>query len=345
MHRQFVSISATLVASIARQVEPQNRYHGQHAIQLGVSPTLDPTYGYDQTRLLQVSYPAGPSDFDAFWQDIYAQALALPLNLEKRVLKSPNPLFELWEVKFDAFGGARIGAWITIPKNAIPQRGFVVGHGYGGRSEPDFNLPGPPAVTILPCARGFHLSATPGIPGDGHKHVLIGIEDRETYVHRGCVTDLWAAASVLRTLFPEASQNLHYFGGSFGGGMGALMLPWDNRFSRAFLDVPSFGNHPLRVTMPCIGSGESVRKYYKKRPEVLEVMAYYDAATAASRIKIPVFVAAALSDPAVPPPGQFAVYNAIPGEKELFVRQTGHPDTPEDWVVLRPELDAWFGKI
>jgi cephalosporin-C deacetylase len=120
------------------------------------------------------------------------------------------------------------------------------------------------------------------------------------------------------------------------------MLPWDHRFKRAYLDVPSFGNHPLRVTLPCNGSGESVRLYRKTHPDVMQVLAYHDSATAARRIQIPVLVAAALSDPAVPPPGQFAVYNALPGEKRLFIRQTGHPDTEADWVALRPKLAEWF---
>ncbi|MEZ5583004.1 MAG: hypothetical protein R3F37_09785 [Candidatus Competibacteraceae bacterium] len=29
-------------------------------------------------------------------------------------------------------------------------------------------------------------------------------------------------------------------------------------------------------------------------------------------------------DPAVPPPGQYAIYNALAGHKDLFVLQAGH---------------------
>ncbi|MCA1789780.1 MAG: hypothetical protein LC667_07960 [Thioalkalivibrio sp.] len=39
-------------------------------------------------------------------------------------------------------------------------------------------------------------------------------------------------------------------------------------------------------------------------------------------------IAAALFDPAVAPPGQFAVYNAITGDKRLFVLDAGHFDYP-----------------
>jgi len=37
----------------------------------------------------------------------------------------------------------------------------------------------------------------------------------------------------------------------------------------------------------------------------------------------------ALFDPAVPPPGQFTVYNAIPSQKDLIVMRAGHFDYPE----------------
>jgi cephalosporin-C deacetylase len=303
--------------------------------------TIDATYGYDLGRLLQVPAPAGPPDFADFWRATYEQTLALPLNLAHREIESPNPRFKLFEVEFDSLGGTRIGGWISFPADGNFVRGVVQGHGYGGREEPGFDVPGPPAVTIFPCASGFHRSAQPDIPNAGHAHVLHGIEQRETYIHRANAAEIWSSASVLLQLFPHLEQ-LHYMGGSFGGGIGALAIAWEPRFQRAYLDVPSFGNHPLRVTLPCGGSGESVRLLHQSRPEVLDVLQYFDAATAARYTEIPVFVAAALSDPGVPPPGQFAVYNGLAGEKELFVRQTGHPNTPEDDTEIHSQLARWF---
>jgi len=61
--------------------------------------------------------------------------------------------------------------------------------------------------------------------------------------------------------------------------------------------------------------------------------------------RVPVHVAAALFDPAVPPPGQFAVYNALGGPKELFVLTAGHFDYPaaeEENRRLREELVRFF---
>ena len=303
---------------------------------------LDPTYGYDLARLQAVPAPAGPPDFVDFWRRTYAEAMALPLNLAHRRVDTPNPAFELHEVEYDSLGGARIGAWLSVPADGRFERGVVAGHGYGGRDVPEVAPPGPAAVTISPCARGFHRSAQPAFPDDSSRHVLHGIDDRDAYSHRGSVADYWLAASALLTLYPAAARRLHYHGGSFGGGIGALLLPWDARFHRAFLDIPSFGNHPLRVTLPCTGAGEFVRRRYLRDPSVLDLLGYFDAATAARHITIPTLVAPALSDPAVPPPGQFAIYNALSCEKALFIRTEGHPTTPEDDACLWHRLAEWF---
>jgi cephalosporin-C deacetylase len=82
--------------------------------------------------------------------------------------------------------------------------------------------------------------------------------------------------------------------------------------------------------MPCVGSGESVRLYHTKHPEVTKVLPYFDAAIAAKFIKIPVFVAAAMFDPAVVPPGQFCVYNSLGGPKELYIRTAAHFAGPRE---------------
>ena len=251
-------------------------------------------------------------------------------------------------MEFDSLIGVRIGGWITAPVNGkfrarrSREPWLRRTHGAGGADAATGRR-----FDFFPCARGFNRSAHLGLPKESSTHVLHGIDSRDTYIHRGCAADIWSAASVLCELYPEAARRLHYIGASFGGGIGALALAWDNRVQRAFLDVPSFGNHPLRVTLPCTGSGAAVRTYYEQHPEVLNVLAYFDSATAARHIKIPVLVAAALFDPAVPPPGQFAVYNALAGPQQLFVRRAAHFAYPgqakeEDEVSAR--LWRWFGQ-
>ena len=77
----------------------------------------------------------------------------------------------------------------------------------------------------------------------------------------------------------------------------------------------------------------------------LKTLRYYDAAIATRRIRQPIYCALAMFDPCVAPPGQFAIYNAISGEKQLFMLEAGHhsyPNQAQQETELLAELDAFF---
>lgn len=303
--------------------------------------SFDPTYGYDLSALLAVNTPVEPEGFDRFWRDLYTRARSVSTRPVLHEIPSPHSAVRVFEVEFNSLDAVRIKGWLTRPRVGIVERGIVISHGYGGREGPDFHYPFDRAAMLFPCARGLSRSAQIGIPDSPDRHVLHGIEQRELYVHGGCAADtVWCAASVLLELFPATARCLSYLGVSFGGGIGALALPWDSRFHRAHLNVPSFGNHPLRLTLPCVGSGEAVRCYQRQTGRALATLGYFDAATAARYLRIPLHCALARFDPAVPPPGQFAIYNAASGLKELYVLQAGHFDHPGTAIEERRLLDA-----
>ncbi|MGW1818504.1 acetylxylan esterase [Streptomyces sp. NPDC002125] len=299
---------------------------------------FDPTHGYDLPRLLAVKAPPEPDDFADFWRERYASALTVDTAPRIEGPWATVDGVRVADVSYMSTDGVRIGGWLTVPADGRVTQGCVSTHGYGGRSAPDSWQAPPGTATIWPCLRGLGTrSLLPGVPSNSAGHVLHGIGARESYLIGGCVADVWCAATALRLLVPEAAGRLTYLGTSFGGGIGALALPWDDRFRAAGLTVPTFGNHPLRVTLPCTGSGESVRMRFAEEPTVLDVLAYFDAATAARHIEIPVHVSAALFDPHVPPPGQFAVHNALAGPRELLVLRAGHfayPGEPAETAAL-----------
>lgn len=308
---------------------------------------FDPTCGYDREALLRIGPPASPPDFAEFWRDTFAATLSTPLNPALQTLDGCDPHSHLFRLDFDTLGGTRIGSWLSVPVDGEVRCGAVVGHGYGGREGPEPDLPLDGAVALFPCAPGFNLSARPDLPDNAQAHVIHDIESRERYILRSSTAMIWSAATALLAFYPQVAGRLVYLGGSFGGGLGALALPWDTRFVKAHLGVPTFGHHPLRLQCPCVGSAESVRRYYASHPEVLDVLQYYDAATAASRIGVPVLVSPALFDPAVPPPGQFAVANAIP-DRGLFLLTAGHFDYPtmdSETHALRNVQERWFSDI
>lgn len=289
---------------------------------------FDPTYGYSLNGLLEIPAPTPPEDFAEFWKARHGRASSTTPKAELTPAHWHHPRYRVFDLRYRSTDGVTIAGWALTPRQGPPRRGFVVGHGYGGREGPDLDLPFDDAALLFPCFRGLSRSARPDLSAWPHEHVLCGIEDRHRYVIGGCVDDLWIAVSALRELFPEVGERIGYLGISFGGGIGALAIPWDHRIRRAHLNVPTFGHQALRLTLPTTGSGEAIRQYQFSHGNVMETLAYYDAASAARHTRIAMHVAAALFDPVVAPPGQFAIYNALPAPKELFVLAAGHFDYP-----------------
>lgn len=309
---------------------------------------FDPSYGYTLKQLLAVQPPAPPRDFSAFWRARYERTLSIDPDQTIKPCSCPHPGFECYDLNYRSTGGFDIGGWLLIPRNGQVVRGVVVGHGYGGRDGPDFHLPIANAAFLFPCFRGLSRSRCSSVSDDAGFHVLHDIDDRDRYIIGGCVEDLWLAVTVLLRLFPQVTGHVGYLGISFGGGIGALAMPCDRRIQRAHFNVPSFGHQPLRLQLPTWGSAASVQQYQQAHGHVLDTLRYYDAASAAQNIRLPVHVAAALADPMVAPPGQFCIYNALQHEKKLFLLEQGHADYPrkaEQEMTLLSELQNFFSDL
>ncbi len=314
--------------------------------------SFDPTYGYQFEELLQIDSPTPPEDFTDYWRGRYEHVRSLAANPKLTPLEQPAPpAWNAFELEFATTNDIRIRGWALVPKDGAPKRGLIFGHGYGEVGGPVTNLPFfSDAVLFFPCLRGLGRSAHPSLPNTPDKHVIHGIEDRNHYVHGGCTEDVWMAVSAMIEAFPSVEGHIGYLGISFGGGIGMLSSAWEERIGRVHVNVPSFGNHPLRLTMKSHGSGEAVRRYVSRHSsqDVLGVLQYFDAATAAAHVRQPTHVAAALFDPFVTPAGQFSVYNALRAPKDLFVLEAGHFDYPEkehQEKALRAELETFFAPL
>lgn len=291
---------------------------------------FDPTYGYALEDLRAVKPPPAPAGFDAFWTERYARALGAAPEPLLRERQSQHPDWRVHDISFTSTDNFPVAGWLLTPRVGEVQRGLVVGHGYGGRDGPDFDIPVTQTALLFPCFRGLSRSARPPISSDPAWHVLHDIDKPEKYILGGCVEDVWVAVTVLVALYPGLA-GIGYAGISFGGGIGGLAIAFDERIDRGQLTVPTFSNIPLWLTLPTVGSGNAVQHYRKTHPEVIETLRFFDSAVAAARIEKPMLVAAARFDPAVAPPCQFSVANALTPSKhhETFVLDAGHFDYPD----------------
>jgi len=306
---------------------------------------FDPCYGYDLDGLLAVVPPEPPPGFAGFWARRYDRALDVDTNPKVSPGHQRHRHFRIFDLRYRSTEGFPTRGWLLTPRSGAQRMGLVLGHGYGGIQAPDTDLPFRDAVYLIPCFRGLGCSRDPRIPSDPSAHVLHEVLDPDRYVIGGCVEDLWTGVSALLRLVPRLAGHIGYMGTSLGGGIGALALPWDARIARGHLCLPTFGHQPLRLALPTLGSAAALQVFSREHPDVLDALALYDAACAARLIRQPMHVAAALFDPAVAPPGQFAVYNAIPPPKQLFVLRAGHCDYPgqtREHQRLRKDLRAFF---
>lgn len=313
-----------------------------------VEYNFDPTYGYSLQQLLAITPPKEPKDFDDFWQKRYQHALTLDPKPQIHIINEDRSGWRVFEICYASTDHFPIRGWLLVPAFGMIKRGLILGHGYdyGGLDESIFTLPFKDTALLLPCFRGLARSAQPDIPAESYWHVLHHIHQRDQYILGGCVEDVWLAVSTMLALFPQTAGHLGYMGISFGGGIGALALAFETRIAKGHLNVPSLGHYPLRLRLPSKGSANSVQHYYQThKKQTLKVLRYYDAALAAKRIRIPMHCACALFDPFVAPPGQFAVYNALPCEKQLFILEAGHHDYPNQvpqTTELLKKLNVFF---
>jgi cephalosporin-C deacetylase len=209
--------------------------------------------------------PAAAAGFDAFWRPRYERALGVAPRPVVGEGADAHPDWVVHDIAYTSTDGFEIGGWLLVPRAGEVRRGLVVGHGYGGREGPDFDVPVTETAVLFPCFRGLSRSARAPISTDPAWHVLHDIDKPERYILGGCVEDLWVAVSVLTGLYPELAGRIGYSGMSFGGGIGALALAFESRIDRGHLVVPTFGNIPVWLSLKTVGSGNAVQTYRRSR--------------------------------------------------------------------------------
>lgn len=289
---------------------------------------FDPSCGLSLRELQATRPPETPDGFHEFWAARYKRTLGVDPQPGLRKNGTDHPRWHVFDIAYMSTGGFPIGGWLLLPRQGEIRRGLVVGHGYGGRGAPDLDLPVEETAVLFPCFRGMSRSTRAPISADPQWHVLHDIDKPERYIIGGCVEDLWVAVSMLSFLYPWLPGAIGYSGVSFGGGIGGLAVPYDDRIDRAHLSLPTFGHQALRLQLPSIGSARAVQDYQAQHGNAWPALSLHDSAVAAKRMKIPVLASLARFDPAVAPPCQFAIANALPPSKfnQNVILDAGHFD-------------------
>ena len=181
---------------------------------------------WSKEELLQIKGDTPVEGFKEFWQKQYADARSWKCNYHvENELWAPDNC-RIYQIRFTSTDGFSIGMWITRPE--ISTGGVLVAHGYGNPSVPSVTT-SPGRTVAMPSVRGLGISKCKEISWQTYRHAAYGFEDPERYVITGGVRDLWIALTIMIDMFPDTADNIVCKGGSLGGAMGTLSIPWDDR--------------------------------------------------------------------------------------------------------------------
>ena len=303
------------------------------------------TSGFPKEQLLLIEGDAPVPDFQTFWQAQYAAARAWKCEYKvEGELWSPDPDCRIFRIRFTSIDGFSIGMWMARPRESTG--GKILAHGYGNPQVPPV-ASSPGRTIVMPCVPGLALSQCKEIPWKTGDHARFGAGSPEHYVITDGVRNLWIALTILIDMFPDTADNILCSGGSLGGAMGTLCIPWDDRIHYGNLNVPTLGgrimlNYPGDPGEP----GETRRQMALAGPAGMRIIDLCNASAAARFIRVPTIVTPALCDHTVPPPGQFAVANSIPEKYRILrIREVGHAQPTEADLAMQKELDEIREKV
>jgi cephalosporin-C deacetylase len=309
-----------------------------------------------------------PVDFDAFWTRTLDEARSHDLDVRSEEVDTPYRTITVRDVTFGGFGGDRIGAWFTVPRNPgigadEPLPAVVEFIGYnGGRDLPGESLRWASAgyAHLLVDTRGQGArwggggrtadphGSGPATPG----FMTRGIDDPETYFYRRVFTDAVRAVEAVRTLPGVDPGRVAVHGTSQGGGITLAVAGLVPDIVAALPDVP-FLCHFARALDICDKDpyAELTRYLSVHRPrvdDVLRTLSYFDGVNFAKRAAAPTLFSVAVMDLICPPSTVYAAYNNYGAnhhavEKEIEVYRFNDHEGGESYQ--RQAQIRWLDKL
>jgi len=277
-----------------------------------------------------------PADFDAYWAAAVRELDATnpePELIPSEAIHPPHAdCFDLW---FRGTGGARIYAKYVRPRNRpVPGPALLQFHGYTWNSgdwvEKLAYAGQGIAVAALDC-RGQGGRSEDNTPVKGnthHGHFIRGLDDApDKLLFRRIFLDTVQLARVVMS-FPENDPTrIGTVGGSQGGALSIACAALEPRIARCVSVFPFLSDYRRVWEMDLAKDAYAeLRNFFRmfdprheREDEIFTRLGYIDVKNLAPRIEAKVLMGLSLMDPICPPSTQFAVYNAVRGEKECLI--------------------------
>jgi cephalosporin-C deacetylase len=289
-----------------------------------------------------------PADFDSFWFDTLADLATVPPNatFKKDELRSDEAV-DVFDVRYDSYGGMRIAGWYARPAGRNAQMpGLLTVPGYVNEPKipKDWARLGYAVFSAAPRGKlRSNSDFNPGYPG----LLTHNITDRDGYAYRGFYMDALRAFDILAAL-PEVDQRRVGVTGSSQGGALTLLISAlrMNSVAAAAAGAPYLCSSMAAASLTHSYPYQEINEYLRTNPEhesvVREVLSYYDIQHFASAIRTPIVVNIGLQDDVCPPETGFAVFAEIgSSDKKLYPYDkcghdagatVGHQEIIEDFL-------------
>lgn len=286
-----------------------------------------------------------PNDIDEYWGKGLKELEEIDPEVELVPAEFKSPNAECFHLYFKSMGGARIHAKLHKPKkvkNASPA--ILSFHGYTANSG-DW-------ITQLPYCAGGITVASMDCRGQGGKsednaivfgnthngHIVRGIQENPNkLMFRNIFLDTVQLAKIIMKLDFVDSERIGAMGGSQGGALTLACASLVPQIKRIGVWFPFLSDYKKVYELGVDGSAYAEIKEYFRRfdptheneDDFFYKLGYIDVQNLAKNITADTLMGISLSDPATPPPTQFAAYNKIRSKKRnILYPDFGHENLP-----------------
>ncbi len=300
-----------------------------------------------------------PADFDAYWDEAIAQmeALGTDCTLEKAQVEIPG--VNCYDLYFTGVGNARVHGIYMEPAHADkPCPAVVQFHGYSGNCGSCFSKLGWVAagfcVAAMDCrGQGGQSEDTTKTGGNTlHGHIIRGLDDpdpRNLY-YRSVFLDAAQLARIVMAMPKVDQTKVGAYGGSQGGGLTLACAALTPKLARACPHMPFLCDYRRVWEMDQdVNAYEELREHFRhfdprhlREEEIFTRLGYIDNQFLAPRIRAKVRMYTGLLDAVCPPSTQFAAYNKMTCEKDVWVfpdfKHEGYPGLEDDVLQFMLEM-------
>lgn len=306
-------------------------------------------------ELIQPSAPP-PADFDSFWAAKLAEQALVPMNPVVTPGVSGRAGVDYATVTLDTIRGTRIQGQFARPTSGTRFPALLIVQWAGvysldkrwatDRAAEGWLTLNIQAHDITPVAETSYYTALQN--GALSNYWRIGNEDRDTSYFLRMYVACARAVDFLASRPDWDGRTIVVMGTSQGGQQALITAGLDSRITAVLAEVPAGSDQTGLDAGRVPGWPQwAYQAWDRDLAKVIQASRYYDVTNFAPRIRCPVLIGVGLLDTLCPPPGVFATYNQLGGQKEILIMpRAEHSDGLEPThQPYRVRAAAWLAAL